>query len=237
MSSEDHIKYVILSVIGMIFVIAMALLGSASPSTIEPWEVYIVGAVFIGACAFGVSFAVRPNWTSGLFPGSRDEREDRDEGPRARSVPRRGHHPACEPFAGHTLTVGSKFVCAGCMGILVGCIVSISLMAFVMLKATDWVSSRHTDLIAGGVLMVLAGLVEAWVPSDRPWRHLLANVVFMMGCFIVTAGVLLSTGGWSYAVLGIVICFLWLETRVSISQYHHSEACRSCPNECKVYYL
>jgi hypothetical protein len=215
----------------------MALLGSNPPSTIERWEVYLVGALFTGACAFGISFAVRPNWTEGLFSGARGEQKSRDERLSATSIPRRGHHPVCEPFKGHTLTIGSKVLCAGCAGILVGCIVSISLMAIVMLKATDWGSGKHTDLISGGVMMVLLGLVEAWVPSDRPWRHLLANVVFMIGCFTVTAGVLLSTGDWSYSVVGVVICFLWLETRISISQDHHYETCLDCPEECKAYYL
>jgi hypothetical protein len=237
LSSDDAVKYIILSVIGMIFVIAMALLGSDSPSAIEPWEAYLVGALFIGACAFGISVAVRPNWTDGLLPRRRAEGEGRNEGHAAPAVPRRGHHPACEPFSGHTLTFGSKVVCAGCLGILVGCIISISLMAVVILMASDWGPSMRTDLISGGVLMVLLGLVEAWVPSDRPWRHLGANVVFMTGCLAVTAGVLLSTGDWSYSVLAIVICFLWLETRISISQYHHSETCRDCPEGCKAYYL
>jgi hypothetical protein len=34
-------------------------------------------------------------------------------------------------------------------------------------------------------------------------------------------------------LVGIIICFLWLDTRIQLSRWNHLKTCRRCPKACK----
>jgi hypothetical protein len=63
----------------------------------------------------------------------------------------------------------------------------------------------------------------------------MANAILPVGFVLVTVGAAESTGKVAIGLLAVLISFLWLETRIHISDWKHAEICRKCGRECRSY--
>ena len=166
-SLEGFRKYAILSVVGAMLLGVTLLLGRELPRELDIEGMWVVGIVFIAACAIGASLAVRPNWPSRLGL-SRDRGLPQPAGLEGFKGPRnRGHHPPCGEFRGHRIHLRGRALCAGCTGLLLGGVVAIVLMAAYLLRVPTVVGWPWYDLYLVGYLVVLLSFLETWYPSSR----------------------------------------------------------------------
>lgn len=146
-----------------------------------------------------------------------------------------GHHPDCSEFESHTLRSGDRVLCAGCTGLAIGAGLSIVVMAAYVVVPMDLPLVMVYLLMGVGALLVVANYVEIAFFSLRPLNHALWNASMVVGFLFVVIGILHLTGNPFVGLLGVVIAFLWLDTRIQISSWKHSETCGACSQECKAY--
>jgi hypothetical protein len=86
-----------------------------------------------------------------------------------------------------------------------------------------------------GIGLVALCLIEIGLDRGAPWSHVVANVLLVLGFFLVTIGVLDATGTLAYGLVAIIVCYLWLDTRIQLSDYRHAGTCYSCGRGCGYY--
>jgi len=225
--------YLGLSVMGGILVLTMVWLGSSSANEVAPSARATVGGAFIASCLLGISLALRPGWlkrvTSQVGHGPSTAVAD---GTRKR---RHGHHPDCEHFKGHTIRIGGKVLCGGCSGLTIGSAASIAGSAFYVAFSLNESRTVLLLILGGGLFIVALCLVEIRIPSREAFVHVLINIFLVVGFLFVVLAVLELTGSAVFGLAGVLLSFLWLDTRIQLSGARHSEICGECPEACKAY--
>jgi hypothetical protein len=226
--------YLILSTIGAVFV--LVLLGDApeDPDT-DRSERLVVIVAFVLSCLFGISLALWPNWTGRLR--ATDVGHGEGEVAHGRTRARIGHHPDCEPFGAHRLSIGDRVLCRGCFGLALGSLLAILLAVVYLLMPALFPSSSFPLLLVLGAVLIAQNFVETAVLSRSAQFHIVSNVLFVSGLFLVVMAVFLATGDATYGVLVVIISFLWLDTRIQLSGWNHVRTCAGCPEDCTAYSL
>jgi hypothetical protein len=228
-------RYLILAVGSFVLMGSIIEFGLEEDPDLDPRGAVAVGLLFQIAAIFGASLAIWPNW-----PARRFGRMEGDEPvvPASEGPPgprRRGHHPDCEPFEDHTFTFRGKVRCAGCTGLLVGSVVAILMMAVYLVLQPEWPPELWQILAIAGLAPLVYGLVFTML--ETRWRHLhvVVNSTFVLGIFVVAISTMELSGRWEFGFITVVLSFLWIESRVIVSQVVHREVCAQCPEECKAY--
>lgn len=221
------IGFLILSALVAGLIIVGALLRSP-PDPIENLEKLIVGGAFIGSAILGIFLAVRPN------PIRRLRKEVHGASEQEERRARQGHHPACEEFKNHVIRMDGKALCAGCTGLALGSAVSI-LLAIVFLLLPDGMPQVFDYVLIGiGIMFVAFNHVEAAF-SRSAIIHLTSNVMLVEGFLLLVFGIFRLTGDAGFGILGVILSFLLLDTRIQLSNWRHAQACASCQETCKSY--
>jgi len=231
---ETSIRYyVFLSVVAGILVLVMVFPGSSGPPEVTFGTRAVIGGAFIASCLLGISMALKPAWlrrvTKQAGHGSSSAGE---EGTRRR---RQGHHPDCEHFMGHTVRIGGRVLCGGCTGLLLGSVVSIVGAASYMFLSLNESRAVLLTILGAGLFIVSLCLVEIRIPAREKSVHLMSNMFLVAGFLLVVTSVLELTGDALFGLVAVVLSFLWLDTRIQMSGWRHSEICGSCPETCKAY--
>ena len=124
-------QYIILSLIAALLLLLIASLNF-SKNIIETNDRIFVSGLFIISCLIGISLAFYPGWI-------RKSIKERILGTKRKNIQkparkREGHHPNCERFKNHTIKIKKNVYCAGCLGLVVGCVISIILTFFYILN-------------------------------------------------------------------------------------------------------
>ncbi len=234
MSPRGTLQYfLLLSAVGgvMLVLVAVGRLGSAGPAALDAR--WLVGIAFVGSCAFGVSLAVRPNWhrrATGHAGASLRE----SEASTTRRV-HRGHHPDCGHFDGHVLRAGDRWLCAGCTGLAAGSVVAAGLMVAHLAVPAAIMEWPALYLLVAGLALVGLRFAQAVVPARSPGVHMASDALFVVGLLLVTVGALYATGEAAFGLLAVLFAFLWMDTRIRLSQWRHARECAGCPEPCKTF--
>lgn len=214
-------------------VIAISWFGSSSVDSPDILGRLLMGGTFVASCLFGISLAFRPGWIKG-FTRRGNHSANRGQG-HGGTRKRRGHHPDCEGFEAHVINRENRTLCAGCTGLAIGSIVSIFLMiVYVFLPATIPPAIPYV-LVTLGMIFIAFNFLEIAIPIRNALLHLTANVFLVVSFLFIVIGVFQLTGSTIYGIVGIVISFLWLDTRVQLSKWRHAEVCGNCTKTCKAY--
>jgi hypothetical protein len=230
--TKQVLFYLASSVIGAALLVGLAFQTPAShPLSMFPGTIGIAG-VFILCCVFGISFSLRPNWVR-LFIRKKEETTAN----RSQAVQRlfHGHHPDCETFENHRWMSQNKTWCAGCLGLLIGCLLSIILMILyvvVSLHLSPMISRLFLFL---GLVIIALVYLEIIQKRHHASIHVLSNGMLVLSFFFITVSIIELLGKVEYGLYTILLCMLWLDTRVQLSRWHHNRLCRSCPQLCKTY--
>jgi ABC-type nickel/cobalt efflux system permease component RcnA len=211
-------------------VISLVLIGHLK--TYNRFDTLVVAGMFITACLWGLSLTLRPNWWRKLIS------EDAQGYKKQSSLQTRdfcGHHPDCNRFKHHRVTIGGKILCAGCLGLATGSIVVIVLTIVQVVTVAEWPYYLSYFLIFLGFLMTAFALGEIILPHRHVIVHMLSNVILVVSFFLITMGVFQLTGDTVYAGITMVFSFLWIDTRIQLSRWHHKRICAGCPESCKMY--
>lgn len=224
--------YLVVSVIGAVIVMAMTFFGSSEAENLDISDRLIVGGAFVGSCLLGISLALRPGWIGRAVGRGNGPSEGHG---RAETRGRRGHHPDCEGFASHVITTDRGSLCAGCTGLARGCV-----MAIVLMGIFTTIPAKMSPGVPGffallGMILIVVVYGEIALPTRNALLHMAANSLLVIGFLFVVIGVFHSTGDATSALLAIVVSFLWLDTRIHLSNWRHAKICENCSEVCKAY--
>jgi hypothetical protein len=90
-------------------------------------------------------------------------------------------------------------------------------------------------IFALGLILLPFVYAEIICPKRYASTHTILNIVLVFGFFCLTISILEITGDLIYGILTIILCFLWLDTRIQLSNWNHIRMCNSCPESCKMY--
>ncbi len=225
--------YLMLSIIGAVLIILISLLRSPEIKNLHLFDRMFVGMVFIFACIFGFSLALNPNWIHRFV--KRESNGHGNQKGHVLKIKRQGHHPDCEPFEGHTITINNKVRCAGCTGLALGSIASIVMMVFFIVSPNEIPPALLYFLIFLGMFLITFNYLVISMLKDNARLHLISNTLLVIGFLFIVIGVFEKTGSIAYSLLTVLLSFLWLDTRIQLSDWRHSLTCKCCGKDCQVY--
>jgi hypothetical protein len=92
------------------------------------------------------------------------------------------------------------------------------------------------------VLFILLGLLilaivfgETFYQSQSVLLHVFINSLLPLSFFLLTIAVGEMTGQFVYGFFAVLLCFLWLDTRIQLSKWRHSLLCSMCSESCKMF--
>jgi len=226
------LSYLALSVAGAALLVLFVLLTPAPARTQVVPEKMAVAGVFISICVFGVSFSLRPNWVR-PFISKKDNPEKNHSKALQQSF--RGHHPDCKTFENHRMIYQNKTWCAGCLGLLIGCLLSIILMILYVVVPFQQPLTISRLLFVLGLLVIALVYLESILGSRRSIIHVLSNAMLVLSFFFITISIVELSGKVVYGFFTILLCFLWLDVRIQLSKWRHGLLCTNCTEACKMY--
>jgi hypothetical protein len=192
-----------------------------------------VSGIFIFSCLIGISLAIYPGWHRRFL--KRRIRTDGNQNIQKKARKREGHHPNCDHFKNHTVKIKNKLYCAGCLGIALGCIISIFIMIFYTLIIVKLSSTIFLLLIMLSLIIIGFVYMEIILFKRNTFIHIISNLLLVISFLVITISITEITGNKIYGVISIILSFLWLDTRIQLSNWHHTLICKKCDESCKMY--
>jgi len=227
--AKNIFYYLVLSTAAFVLVLIMTLVKPTNANAITQMDKLILSGAFFTSCILGISLAIYPNWwRKGKKNDNLSHLPTKKTG-----VPFYGHHPDCPMFKDHVINIKNKARCAGCLGLLIGALISILLMIFYLVFPLNFLEIVYYALILFGFLIIIFIYFEIISKKRNAFFHIGLNILLVFGFFIITISVFEITKEIIYGLLTVILCFLWLDTRIHISKYQHSRICTSCKQSCK----
>ena len=129
----------------------------------------------------------------------------------------------------------NKYYCAGCLGLAVGAVMGILFMCLYVVIPLEPPDHLLIGLFCLGLLLVIVNFIDTGRPSRNGWVHLFSNVLLIIGFFLVVMSVFQATSDVGFGLTGIIVSFLWLDTRIQLSRWIHLRTCKKCAKTCKSY--
>ena len=227
--------YLILSLVGALFIVVITWLVPYDPRTTGIYDRLFVGMAFITSCIIGISLAIKPNWLNNLTKRTSYRNHTKKYSNRTPSRNREGHHPVCNGFHGHTLLINNKVLCAGCWGLAVGAVISIIMMAIYIVYPIVIPISLLQIFFVGGLTFIVINFIETTMTKRIVALHIFTNVLLVISFLSITLATFQLTGNIIVGVISVIISFLWLDTRIQLSNWRHAKVCLKCNEPCKVY--
>jgi hypothetical protein len=226
------LSYLGLSVAGAALLVVFVSMTPAPMGTPVLVKKMVVAGIFIASCVVGISFLLRPNWIRPFISKKENTVKNHSE---ALQRSFQGHHPDCKTFENHRLIYRNKTWCTGCLGLLIGCLLSIILMMLYIVVPFKQPPTISSLLFFLGLLIIALVYLEIIRGSRLSIIHVLSNAMFVLGFFFITISILELSGKVMYGLFSILLCILWLDTRIQLSRWHHRRLCSFCPEPCKIY--
>lgn len=225
--------YIILSIIAAILLLLLAFFSFSNKKTIGINDRLFVSIFFIISCLIGISLAFYPGWFKRFLKRRVYTATNQKIKKAARK--REGHHPNCIQFKNHSIRIKNKLYCAGCLGLALGCIISIFLM--VIYIQIDFSLSLEIlyFLIIIGLIIISFVFVETILFKRNAFIHIISNSLLVLSFLIITISITEITSNTLSGIITIILTFLWLDTRIQLSSQHHTLICNNCDKSCKMY--
>jgi hypothetical protein len=221
--------YFLLSFVAVGLIFIMVLIKPINSNTISFLDKLFVTVAFFCSCIFGISIAIYPNW----WKKNTNKTSNFQKSKASRSF--KGHHPDCNMFESHIVIIGNKPRCAGCLGLLIGAITSIFLITFYLFLPYRFSITLFYIVFIIGIFVLFFVYTEIAFFKRKNFFHILLNILLVLSFLAITISVLEISKNLIYGILTVVLCFLWLDTRIHISNYKHMRICSNCIQDCKSY--
>jgi hypothetical protein len=211
----------------------VVIFNDSSEKSIGLIDRIFVGIPFILSCLIGITLAFYPGSIRRIIKN----RMKKTTKTNAKKTTRKriGHHPDCDCFKNHRIRVNGKTYCSGCLGISIGCLISIILMVFYILNYFNLSTGIVFYLVILGFFIIGFVFIEIILNNRYTTFHIITNSLLIIGFLIIVIGIVESTGNKNYGIISIIFSVLWLDTRIQLSQLNHKKICRSCNSSCKMY--
>jgi hypothetical protein len=222
--------YLFLSITAVISSVLMILIKPNIINTNIFTEKLLVIGAFFTSCILGISLAIYPNWwKKNKIHTNYNQNFKYPE--KKRSF--KGHHPDCNKFKNHIIFIKNKPRCTGCLGLIMGAITSILLIILYLIIPLKLSINTYYILFIIGIIILFLVYGELLFLKRNRFVHILLNSLLIIGFLIITLSILEITNNSIYAIITLILCFLWLNTRIIISNQQHHRICDSCIKECK----
>ena len=134
------LKYLILSLFALIIIYIINYFAQSNIVTYI--DKLIVGIVFIISLIFGITAAIKPAWYK------KKKKEKKEITNKFTS-----HHPDCKRFKDHKITIKNKTYCAGCLGLIIGSIITIILIIYYLIF--DIINFNNYFFLLTGLLLII----------------------------------------------------------------------------------
>jgi hypothetical protein len=220
----------ILSIIGAILVVLIVFVIPFETKELLLLDKIIVGSVFIIICIIGITLAFWPGWIGDIFLKDQTQVGHQNSVDKNRKI--KGHHLDCDNFNGHRFAINNKILCAGCIGLAGGSALAIFLMILYLIIPFHLSQLIYQILILIGFTFIGLNYIEVVIIKRNPKVHLGINTLLPVSFFFITIAVLELTGELAPGLIVIIILFLWLDTRIQLSKWHHDYICEICNEKC-----
>jgi hypothetical protein len=228
---NNVLYFLILSIIASFLLLVLVFFSPSNETAIDILDRLFLGCLFVLICIFGITIAFHPRWYKRAFRIKEVEKSEKQIQKIKRN--RRGHHPDCKEFRDHIIITKKKTLCAGCLGLSLGSIISIVLMiSYIVLGSFSF---NFMFFVLFGLILVFLVYLEMIFRIKNSILHMMSNVIFIIGFLIITIGVFEITGSIIFSIFTIIILLLYLVTRIQISVYIHGSICNKCKEKCKMY--
>ena len=225
-------EYLILSTVSICLIFIIIYFGSSN-SKINFADRLIFGVVFITTCTVGISFGKYPGWLKKKI--LKNWKANSTQKKIFEKIIYKGHHPNCMNFNDHRIEFNDQEYCTGCLGLIIGSIVSIILMIFFLIFAPKLPLNSYYISTLIGFVVIIACFIEIISLNRKKIVHIILNVLLIMSFFLVSISVLEITNNLLFSLVTIIFCFLWLDTRIQLSTWKHGQICLKCEKKCKMY--
>lgn len=227
------VYFLFLSIIAAGLLLAVAHIAYAPQESMNTSDKLFVSGAFIAGCVVCISMTIYPNWPS-VFRRRRAHEMTGGEGiDSARGSI--AHHPDCDSFRDHRIVWGEIELCSGCFGLMIGAAASILLMVVYIFMMPS-IPGYASDLaIPVGFCALSFALIVSLMQSRGVLINTFANALMVPSLFLLTAGMFEITNNLYAGLLPVLFSFLWMDTRIEISQWHHTMTCCKCSQACKMY--
>lgn len=193
-------------------------------------ENIVVVIAFVASCILGIPLTLRPNWLRNhRRRGTQNIGDLRTGSNRLFS----GHHPDCPAFRSHTIQENGRTWCAGCLGICIGLLLGAGLMIAYALSPFPLTPSLPWLIV--GLLIIAVAYAEMFLRRRQPLLHIAINSLLGLGFALIVIVTLEHTGQGIYGLFALLLCFLWMDTRIQFSHWRHHQLCVACNEPCKIY--
>jgi len=222
--------YVIISIFAALLLLIFAFRSPLNINTVSFNEKMLLAIIIIIGCSYGVSLAFYPGWLKRKTKIKGNS--DNEKKPTRR---RCGHHPDCDKFEYHTIQIKNKTYCSGCLGLSLGSIIAIILIIIYLVFNIIWSSRILYSFMIIGLILIFLSYIETVFPRRNNIIHIISNIALVMGFFLATISIFEITGDIANGILGVLLCILWLDTRIQLSHWKHRKICSKCKENCKMY--
>ena len=230
---KNCIYYIILSITAEILLLTVVFLNYSSTTSIDLSDKLFIGGLFIGSCLFGISIAQYPGWYKRLIHQQKHNLNNQQKNKTTRR--RKGHHPDCKHFFYHTIKTQKKIFCAGCFGLSLGSILSISVMVLYIIIENNMSSTLFYLFLYLGIIIIDLIFIETFLSIKNTTVHVISNVLLVISFLLICISILEITGNPLYVAISILFSILWLDTRIHLSNWRHTLVCKNCVENCKMY--
>ncbi len=210
------------------------------------WRKPLVGSVFGLICLLGIIAVFFPSRCSTVFHADNGENTNHAAHTKENTAFHKtstisglrithGHHPSCEGFAAHEFQVGEKTFCTACMGLLLGALITLFGVAAYFFRGWNIGQNISLFLISGALSVGLGLFQYVFFDFQRRLIRFLLNAFFILGTFLVLAGIDAVSNSLVLDFFVVFLCVFWLFTRISLSKNIHSKICQTCSLKCEVY--
>jgi len=225
--------YLILSITAAFLLLILAFFSPSNVNSIELYDKLFISGLFIIICIFGISLAFYPGWYRRItnFGNYNKQKQQTKKAVRKRE----GHHPDCNEFKNHSIKIKNKILCAGCLGLAIGSAISIFLMILYIFIENNQSSTIFQIIAFLGLIMIFFTFVEIMFPLSNAVGHVVSNIILVIGFLLITISIFEITGNKIYGAITVLFSFLWLDTRIHLSNWRHTLICNNCDENCKMY--
>ena len=222
--------YLLLSITAIILILITVIAKPITTITNNYIDKIFVTGIFFISCIFGISIAIHPNW----WKKNKQNTNHLSNLKRPKtSKPFQGHHPDCYMFKNHILIIKNKTQCAGCLGLILGALTSIILIIFYLIFPLKLSINYFYMFFILGIIILILVYIEILFLRRNKSVHIILNTLLILSFLSITISVLEITKNMIYSILTILLCFLWLDTRIHLSNQKHKDICKNCDKECK----
>jgi hypothetical protein len=185
-----------------------------------------IGTIFGLACTLGILAALFPSSCLAIPQVWKNNRNHRHQS-NMHKENWGAHHPSCENYITHVLSIGNLKICATCYGLMVGAIfalISTSLYFFGGLSI-----GNPVILVLVGTTGVTLGLLQSGLPKfSNSVIRFFGSISFVMGTSLMLISIDAATNSFSIDLFFIMLSILWILTKIKLSQRDHRLTCSNC---------